>query len=148
MRSTICRIIDRKVFAIALTLLLLGTGGAVYALESHVIFTGTWDDITEHGICRRVSNPSGPQTWTPTLYAQEWGSFIGDPPPNISIGPCPSGNPGGAPDGRRCGCYQPDGGVNFLACNTTISDGFVYISGTYTCTYRCWCSFDCDNAGC
>jgi hypothetical protein len=66
-------------------LALLVAAGA-HALEYHLIFQGTWDYVTEHGICRSVSNNGGGTIYVPTLYAEEWGSFVGNKPPQISIG--------------------------------------------------------------
>ena len=69
-----------------LTFFLLNT--KVFGAASYRVNNGVTTDITEHSVCKRVTNSSGSDKFIPTNTAPEWSNFYSSPPPLVSVGTC------------------------------------------------------------
>lgn len=62
-----------------------------YAVDFYQVNNGATVDITEHSVCKRMTNgyPSGQAIFVPTKTATEWSAFYGATIPGVTIAACP-----------------------------------------------------------
>lgn len=117
----------RKLVLIA-TISLLCATGASEAADSYTVNSGATSDITEHTVCKRVTNnhASGLSIFVPTKTSPEWASFYGTPPPGVAVAGCPAGCGGFSYGGY---CYYK--GAFTEACDAACSSrGGCNLAGT------------------
>lgn len=110
----------RKLVLIA-TISLLCATGASEAADSYTVNSGATSDITEHAVCKRVTNnhASGLSIFVPTKTSPEWASFYGSPPPGVTVVACPAACAGSSYGGY---CWYPLAQNSGISCQTYCSN--------------------------
>lgn len=119
------RIVVRFFVVIVLSTVLLAQ--AAHAADSYQVASGATVDITEFGVCKRVTNnhASGAGIFVPTRTAVEWSSFYGGLPPGVTATACPT-SCAGATVGGHCWYRAAVGQSCDAACS---SHGGVVLAG-------------------
>lgn len=79
---------------VLLTILFTVLGAACAAAANfYKVNAGATVDITEHAVCKRVTNnhASGLAIFVPTKTATEWAAFYGTAVPGVTVANCPTG---------------------------------------------------------
>lgn len=103
-----------------LALLLVAASAQAFAADSYLVNNGMYLTITEHGVCRVVTNnhASGLAIFVPTKTSTAWASFYNGLPPGVTA--------------TACTCPLPWGGT--IANGGTVT---AYQSATPACTTTC-----------
>lgn len=110
----------RKLALIA-SILLLCAPCIALAVDSYTIVNGATSDITEHTVCKQVTNnhASGLSIFVPTMTSPEWSSFYGSPPPGVTVVACLAACAGSSYGGY---CWYPFAQNSGISCQTYCSN--------------------------
>jgi len=77
-------------FQLALFFLMLPSA-VCFGANSYRVNSSTNQNITEHGVCKHVSNGSANDYFVPTKSAAEWLAFRNNPPASVNVTDCVAG---------------------------------------------------------